>query len=70
MDEHSYDRLDVKGQHRLIVANPSKGDRRYLVSDPANGIYGEAVCGKCGRHGIDLTLLPCTSGPFGTGDKL
>lgn len=65
MDEHSYDTPDIKGQHRLIVYNPIKGDRRYL--HPTRDV---AVCGKCSRHGIDLSLLPCTSGPFGTGDKL
>lgn len=71
MRDRAYDTPDVKGQHRLIVANPGAGDRRYLASWPGAGVYGEAVCGKCGRHGLDLSLLPdCTTGMFGTGDKL
>lgn len=66
----AYDTPNIKGQHRRIVVNLMAGDRRYLLSLPGAGIYGEAVCGKCTRHGIDLSLLPCTTGAFGTGEEL
>jgi len=71
LENAQYDTPDIKGQHRRVLVNAMAGDRRYLLSMPGAGIYGEAVCGKCMRHGIDLSLLPeCTTGAFGTGDKL
>ena len=40
----------------------------YNTLNPDTGM---AKCRKCGREGIDLSLLPeCTTGPFGTGEEL
>lgn len=71
LEDAQYDTPDIKGQHRRVLVNPMAGDRRYLLSLPGAGIYSEAVCGKCTCYGLDLSLLPeCTSGVFGTGEKL
>jgi hypothetical protein len=68
---HAYDEPDVKGQHRRVLGCAWAGAHRYLVSLPGAGLYCVAVCGKCGRFGIDLSLLPdCTTGVLGMGDKL
>jgi hypothetical protein len=67
-DQPRYDTPDRKGEHRLRVFNAGprgRADYRYL--NPSTGL---AECGKCGRRGPVNLDLPCTSGPFGTGDAL
>jgi hypothetical protein len=60
--------MTAKGEHEPIEYNayPERGPE-WRTINPETGM---AKCAKCSRQGDDLSLLPCTSGPFGTGEKL
>jgi len=50
-------------EHTLIQFFTS-GDKRFLNPDT-----GRAQCERCGRQGVELSLVPCWLTPFGIGDE-